>query len=76
MDFALKAMQRNPFNGRKVHGDTLVDADGTLRPPEYPSLAHAFMKVSPIKERGLVLSLLGMQALFALISILIAMGYL
>ncbi|MDA4123948.1 MAG: hypothetical protein OK438_00665 [Thaumarchaeota archaeon] len=75
MDFALKAMQKKPFGGRKIHGNTSVDADGTLTPPGYPALAHAFMKVSPIKERGLVLSLLSMQALFALTAIVIAMGY-
>jgi UDP-N-acetylglucosamine--dolichyl-phosphate N-acetylglucosaminephosphotransferase len=75
MDFALKAIQRKPFNGRKIHGDSLVNADGTLKPPSYPSLAHAFMRVSPIKERGLVLSLLSLQAVFAIIAVLIALGY-
>jgi UDP-N-acetylmuramyl pentapeptide phosphotransferase/UDP-N-acetylglucosamine-1-phosphate transferase len=75
MDFSLKAMQKRPFGGRKIHGDTSVDKDGTLKPPGYPSLAHAFMTVSPIKEKGLVLSLLSMEGLFALIAILIAMGY-
>jgi UDP-N-acetylmuramyl pentapeptide phosphotransferase/UDP-N-acetylglucosamine-1-phosphate transferase len=75
MDFALKAMQRTPFAGRKLYGNTSVGNDGTLRDPGYPALAHAFMKVSPINERGLVLSLLSMEALFAVIAVIVAMGY-
>ena len=69
MDFTLKALRRRPFGGRKIHGDAVVEQDGTLKPAEYPTLVHAFMKVSPIKERGLVLSILAMQALFALVAI-------
>jgi len=76
MDFTLKAVRRRPFGGRKIHGDAVVESDGTLKPAEYPTLVHAFMKVSPIKERGLVLSILAMQALFALIAVIVTLGFL
>jgi len=76
MDFTLKALRRRPFGGRKIHGDAVVEPDGTLKPAEYPTLVHAFMKVSPIKERGLVLSILSMQALFALVAVVVAVRFL
>jgi len=76
MDFTLKALRRRPFSGRKLHGDAVVEPDGTLKPAEYPTLVHAFMKVSPIKERGLVLSILAMQALFALVAIVVTLNFL
>jgi len=65
MDFALKMMNRNPFKQRHMYGNTRIRADGTLEPAPYPALVHAFMKVSPLKEKGLVLSVLAVQALFA-----------
>jgi UDP-N-acetylglucosamine--dolichyl-phosphate N-acetylglucosaminephosphotransferase len=71
MDFALKMVNRNPFKQRRIFGHTRVRPDGTLDPAPYPALVHAFMKVSPIKERDLVLSVLAMQALFALVAIAI-----
>jgi len=73
MDFALKMMHRNPFKQRRLFGNTRIRADGTLEPASYPALVHAFMKVSPITEKGLVLSLLAMQALFATLAIVIAL---
>jgi UDP-N-acetylglucosamine--dolichyl-phosphate N-acetylglucosaminephosphotransferase len=76
MDFTLKALRRRPFSGRKIHGNAVVEPDGTLKPAEYPTLVHAFMKVSPIKERGLVLSILAMQALFALVATIVTLGLL
>ncbi|HME19452.1 MAG TPA: hypothetical protein VKF15_06945 [Nitrososphaerales archaeon] len=76
MDFTLKAFRKRPFGGRKLHGDAAVEPDGTLKPAEYPTLVHAFMKVSPIKERGLVLSILAMQALFALVATIVTLGFL
>jgi len=65
MDFALKMMNRNPFKQRHVLGNTKVRPDGTLDPAPYPALVHAFMKVSPIKEKELVLSVLATEAVFA-----------
>jgi UDP-N-acetylglucosamine--dolichyl-phosphate N-acetylglucosaminephosphotransferase len=65
MDFALKMMYRRPFKQRHLLGNTRVRADGTLDPAPYPALVHAFMRVSPIKERDLVVSVLAMQAMFA-----------
>lgn len=75
MDFALKMMNRNPFKQRHIFGDTKVRADGTLEPAGYPAVVHAFMKVSPVSERGLVVSLLAMQAMFAALAIGIRMVF-
>ncbi|HXW37488.1 MAG TPA: hypothetical protein VEJ36_06280 [Nitrososphaerales archaeon] len=71
MDFALKAMSRNPFKQRRAFGNTTVSADGVLQPPAYPALVHAFMRVSPIKERGLVVSVLAMQLLYAAVAVVV-----
>ncbi|HUH82777.1 MAG TPA: hypothetical protein VLX33_02730 [Nitrososphaerales archaeon] len=76
MDFALKMMNRNPFKQRHLLGNTTVRADGTLDPAPYPALVHAFMRVSPLKERDLVVSILAMQALFAAAAIIIALVFL
>ncbi|MDA4126809.1 MAG: UDP-N-acetylglucosamine--dolichyl-phosphate N-acetylglucosaminephosphotransferase, partial [Thaumarchaeota archaeon] len=75
MDFALKLINRRPFKQRKIFGHTRVRSDGTLDPAPYPALVHAFMKVSPIKERDLVISVLAMQALFALLAIAITVVF-
>lgn len=75
MDFALKMIDRRPFKQRHLFGNTKVRPDGTLDPAPYPALVHAFMKVSPIKERDLVLSVLAMQALFAAAAITIALVF-
>lgn len=75
MDFALKAMYRKPFKQRHLLGNTKVRADGTLDPAPYPALVHAFMRVSPIKERDLVLSVLAMEALFALAAVVISASF-
>jgi UDP-N-acetylglucosamine--dolichyl-phosphate N-acetylglucosaminephosphotransferase len=74
MDFALKMMHRNPFKQRHVLGNTQVRPDGTLDPAPYPALVHAFMKVSPINERELVLSVLATEALFAIAAVVIAIS--
>ncbi len=76
MDFTLKAARSRPFSGRKEHGDASVGPDGVLHPAPYPALAHAFMMVSPTKERGLVVALLAMQALFAVVAIAVALDFL
>ncbi|MDA4126845.1 MAG: hypothetical protein OK452_06560 [Thaumarchaeota archaeon] len=73
MDFALKMINRRPFKQRHLFGNTKVRPDGTLDPAPYPALVHAFMKVSPIKERDLVLSVLAMQGLFAASAIIITL---
>ena len=75
MDFALKVMNRNPFKQRHILGNTKVRADGTLDPAPYPALVHAFMRVSPLKERDLVVTVLAMQALFAAAAIAIALTF-
>jgi UDP-N-acetylglucosamine--dolichyl-phosphate N-acetylglucosaminephosphotransferase len=75
MDFALKMINRKPFKQRHLFGNTKVRSDGTLDPAPYPALVHAFMKVSPITEQGLVLSVLAVQALFAGAAITIAMVF-
>ena len=75
MDFSLKMMYRKPFKQRHLLGNTKVREDGTLDPAPYPALVHAFMRVSPIRERDLVLSILSMQALFALAAIMIALRF-
>ena len=69
MDFSLKMMHRRPFKQRHLYGNTSIRPDGTLEPANYPAVVHAFMKVSPVTERGLVASVLSMQALYALAAI-------
>ncbi|MDA4127911.1 MAG: UDP-N-acetylglucosamine--dolichyl-phosphate N-acetylglucosaminephosphotransferase [Thaumarchaeota archaeon] len=69
IDFTLKIVSRTPFKQRRLYGNTSVNEDGTLNPPGYPALVHAFMRVSPIRERGLVISVLAMQAVYAIIAI-------
>jgi UDP-N-acetylglucosamine--dolichyl-phosphate N-acetylglucosaminephosphotransferase len=76
MDFALKAIDRRPFKQRHLFGNTRVLPDGTLEPAPYPAVVHAFMKVSPIKERGLVISVLAMQAMFACIAVAVGLIFL
>jgi UDP-N-acetylglucosamine--dolichyl-phosphate N-acetylglucosaminephosphotransferase len=75
MDFALKMIDRRPFKQRQLFGNTKVRPDGTLEPAAYPALVHAFMKVSPIRERDLVLCVLAMQALFAAAAIIITVVF-
>jgi len=76
MDFALKMLNRRPFKQRQLFGHTRVRPDGTLEPAPYPALVHAFMKVSPINEKGLVLSVLAMQALFACLAVAVTLVFL
>ena len=75
MDFALKMMNRNPFKQRHVLGNTKIRPDGTLDPAPYPALVHSFMKVSPITERGLVESVLAMEALFAVLAVAFTLAF-
>jgi UDP-N-acetylglucosamine--dolichyl-phosphate N-acetylglucosaminephosphotransferase len=75
MDFALKMIYRRPFKQRHVLGNTKVRPDGTLDPAPYPALAHAFLKVSPLKERDLVVSMLSMQVLFAAVAAVILVSF-
>jgi UDP-N-acetylglucosamine--dolichyl-phosphate N-acetylglucosaminephosphotransferase len=65
IDFALKMVARKPFGGRYVFGNTTLDESGHLRPAPYPALVHAFMRARLVSEKGLVLSVLGMQAVYA-----------
>ena len=73
MDFTLKMMDRHPFKQRSIFGNTTVRPDGVLLPPDYPAMVHAFMKVSPVDERGLVYSVLVMQALYAGIALAVTL---
>ena len=75
MDFALKMINRNPFKQRHLLGNTKIRSDGTLDPAPYPALVHSFMKVSPITERGLVESVLAMEALFALLAVTFTLAF-
>lgn len=73
MDFTLKVMHRHPFKQRSVFGNTKIRPDGTLMPPDYPAVVHAFMRVSPVNEKGLVSSVLVMQALYAGIALAVTL---
>ena len=73
IDFTLKMVARRPFGGRRVFGDTTVGEDGHLSAPAYPALVHAFMRVGPLTERGLVLSVLGMQAFYSALAVTITL---
>jgi UDP-N-acetylglucosamine--dolichyl-phosphate N-acetylglucosaminephosphotransferase len=76
IDFALKMMHRHPFGQRNLYGNTTVRPDGTLEPAKYPAVVHAFMRVSPISERRLVVSVISMQALYAIIAIVVTLVFL
>jgi len=69
IDFTLKMLVKSPFSHRKKFGDTAVAEDGTLTPPRYPALAHAFMNATRLKERDLVISLLLMQAVYSALGV-------
>lgn len=69
VDFTLKMISRMPFSQRRVHGDTAVMSDGTLKPPGYPALCHAFLNLTRLRERELVLALLLMEAIYAALGV-------
>lgn len=75
IDFTLKMLARSPFSGRKKFGDTVVAEDGTLISPGYAALAHAFMNVTRLKERDLVLALLLMQALYSSLGVFLVLFF-
>jgi len=68
LDFALKILSRSPFSQRSLYGDSSLDGNGKLVPPAYPALAHAMMRASPLTERGLVSSMLVMEASYCLLA--------
>ncbi len=70
LDFTLKTLSKRPFSQRKLFGDTKVGHDGTMLPPSYPALAHAFMRVASVSEKQLVVSLLAMEAVFSGLAVL------
>ncbi|MGI0090270.1 MAG: UDP-N-acetylglucosamine--dolichyl-phosphate N-acetylglucosaminephosphotransferase [Nitrososphaerales archaeon] len=74
LDFTLKMLSRNPFSARKIHGNTIVTSDGTLRPPNYAALSHVFMRVTAMTERSLVKSLLLMEGVYAVLAVLITVS--
>jgi UDP-N-acetylglucosamine--dolichyl-phosphate N-acetylglucosaminephosphotransferase len=73
IDFTLKMVTKKPFGGRYVFGNTTLDESGHLKPPPYPALVHAFMRASPLSERGLVLWVMGMQAAYAALAITVTL---
>jgi UDP-N-acetylglucosamine--dolichyl-phosphate N-acetylglucosaminephosphotransferase len=74
IDFTLKLIAKRPFAGRHEYGNTTVDEDGYLKPPGYPALVHAFMRTGPTTERGLVMAVLGMQATYAVLAVVLTLG--
>jgi UDP-N-acetylglucosamine--dolichyl-phosphate N-acetylglucosaminephosphotransferase len=68
-DFTLKLLSKRPFAQRKLLGNTSVKQDGTLTPPHYPALAHAFMIVAPTTEKSLVRWILLMEGLYACLAV-------
>jgi UDP-N-acetylglucosamine--dolichyl-phosphate N-acetylglucosaminephosphotransferase len=69
IDFTLKLISRRPFGQRVEYGNSTVSVDGFLRPAPYPSLSHAFMKVSALSEKQLVKALLSMEVLYSTIAL-------
>jgi UDP-N-acetylglucosamine--dolichyl-phosphate N-acetylglucosaminephosphotransferase len=76
LDFTLKMLSRRPFSQRKLFGDTKVASNGTLTPPRYPALAHAFMRVAAVTERQLVLSVLATEAVFSALAVSLTLAFL
>jgi len=74
VDFALKMISRNPFSHRGIYGDSHPLDDGTIIPPNYPALAHAFLNVSRMNEKKLVAVLLILEGLFALLGVLLTIA--
>lgn len=68
-DFALKISTRRPFAARSIHGNTKLTADGTLTPPNYPALSHAFMRITSQSEKSLVSSILAMQIVYSVLAV-------
>jgi UDP-N-acetylglucosamine--dolichyl-phosphate N-acetylglucosaminephosphotransferase len=71
IDFTLKMLSKRPFAQRVEYGNSQVGKDGYLVPALYPALAHAFMRLSPLTEEGLVKSLLSMELLYAFLAAII-----
>lgn len=71
IDFTLKMISRRPFGHRTIYGDTEVTSNGKLVPPPYPALCHAFMTVTPLDEKGLVIALLFTEAMYCAIAVLL-----
>lgn len=74
IDFTLKMVAKRPFGGRYTFGNTTLDESGHLKPAPYPALVHAFMRASPVSERGLVLWVVGMQAVYAVLAIALTLA--
>ena len=75
IDFALKITTRKPFGQRNRFGDTQVLADRTLDPPPYRALAHIFLRRCRLTEPELVMSMLIMQAVYAVGAIALALVF-
>ena len=73
LDFTLKTLSKRPFSHRGRFGDSRIKLDGKLEPPSYPALAHAFLKLVPLAERDLVLSLLLMEFVYAALAVVLTL---
>ncbi len=74
-DFTLKMLHRRPFDQRRDYGDTVVTAEGTLKPAPYPALSHVFLSVSNLSERGLVTVILAMEILYAGLAVFLTLTF-
>ena len=74
LDFTLKMASKNPFSARTIHGDTVVDEAGILRPPNYASLSHVFMRMTSMTEKSLVKSILFMEAIYGILAVIITLS--
>jgi len=66
-DFFLKTFVG--FKGRVLYGNTTLNPDGTLTPAPYPALAHKLLQMTPMTEKQLVKTLIGLEAFFALLTV-------
>ncbi len=74
IDFALKITNKRPFGQRSFYGDTRALPDGILAPPPYRALAHVFLRMTPMGERDLVLSMILMQSMYSIAAIIISLA--
>ena len=70
LDFFLKTYVG--FKGRASYGNTTLNIDGTLTPAPYPALAHKLMQLTPMTERRLVITLIGLETIIALFTVTLA----
>jgi UDP-N-acetylglucosamine--dolichyl-phosphate N-acetylglucosaminephosphotransferase len=76
IDFLMKLLgvigKSKPFGQRALYGDTTVCPNGVLHPPPYKALSHLLMKIRPMTEKRLVMSLIMCEVFFGVIAILLS----